>query len=348
MAKVTSFQNADLEDLGPGKYFKASKDELAYSDFFWDRGVVISATVIIALSILDFSSAITRESVNCLTPNNFTRDQAAFVNSFCSEYTPSTDYFPIFLAGEGLVLGGLHFLWLILMFGRIQSFASVIDTLDRHKDREVGDYADRNYIKMTQLKNSFKSRYVYICYLIKLLGQIFLTYFSMVICAAEFNDFKPVFDCPRNLPDPDIDPDLWLLNATVPCVLEVLRSHFVAWSVNYVLVKTIFALSCFGLVKCLWTHSRELSYEESGEFCFKYGLPQEHSYFPKMIPFRWFSLNYRITNDFDFLLVRLYKRDIGQGGVLRELLVSQYVKDKINEVQEALTLLEATGDYMTN
>ena len=338
MDKITSFEKADLEDLGPGKYFKTSKDELGYSDFFWDRGVVISATVVIALSILDFSSAITGDSVRCLTPINFTRDQVAFVNSFCSEYTPPTDYFPIFLAGEGFVLGGLHFLWWILMFGKISSFASVVDSLDRHKYRKIGDFTDKNYIKMRLLKRSFKGRFIYLSYLFKLLCQIILTYFTMVICAVEFTDFNSDFDCPKDLSV--VDRNVWLLNTTVPCVLEVLRSHRVAWIVNYVLVKAIFALSLFGLVKCLWTHARELSYQESGKFCFQYGLPLEHCYFPTKRPYRWFWLDYRITSDLDFLLVRLYSQDVGRAMVLRELLVSQYVKDSISEIQEALTLLK--------
>jgi hypothetical protein len=317
-------------------------------DFFWDQLIKLLTSGMLLIAALDIITSLTTEPVKCQAPNHFTRDQSAFVNSYCSEKTPKVDYFLFYIVGQAIVLVGPHVLWRSWFSGKLAHFMSVSLSLDRHRSNDTGEYVQDNFVKLKVLETSFgKSKVMHRAYFAKVLLQ-FLCIFVACVCSwAPFYEpqrklfrlFHPVFDCQYTGPPTDY-PNLENYIFNVKCVVPALRSHYAVWIINFILLGGTIICLCFAIV--WWTIPHKLlNWRDATMFSLQSGIGHDHYHNSTMCPF-----TFRIRTDLDFLLLRLYDQDEGYGNVLHELLIISKKADIMHKAKETLSLIrgnEATG-----
>lgn len=109
--KIQSNQNSEAESESKSE---ATRPRIEQKDFFWDQLVFYIGSAILALTALDISVEFLRGSrgVICFPENgSFTRDQVAFINSYCAQSLPLAEYFPIFIIVQGILLLAPQYLW---------------------------------------------------------------------------------------------------------------------------------------------------------------------------------------------------------------------------------------------
>ena len=366
-SKVGNPDEGEESDFGPGEEERAKNaksadvglpaaasllslresDEASQSkDFFWDQAVKLLASGMLVLTLLEVLSSIRGEAVQCLTPDNYTRDQGAFINAYCTRSTHRTDYFLFLLVAQALLVYGPHFLWSSVYFGKLRYFSALAFSLDRHRDSKTGEFRSRNFVTVRALMETFGSTsIIYVTYVVKLVIQLLVAVVFIVICATLFNEYDPAFDCP----DDDslhLINDSWPLDEQIVCVLSSLNVLFPVWWANFVLlIGTVVASMC-GLVWCGLNHQTKLNWSYVARFALQSGI-QPLEYRPKSWKKRWFSKyfkRYRIRSNLDFLFLRLYRDDVGRAQVLREVLIAQLIKEQEQRLQERLSFLRRVGD----
>ena len=322
-------------------------DEASLSkDFFWDQAVKLFASGMLVLTLLEVLSSIRGEAVQCLTPENYTRDQEAFINAYCAQSTHRTDFFLFLLVAQAILVYGPHFLWSSVYFGKLRYFSALVHSLDRPRDSNTGEFCSKNFVTVQALMETFGSTHIiYFMYVAKLVAQLLVASAYIVIYATLFNEYDPAFDCPA-------DDSLHLINGTWPldeqtvCVLSSLNVLFPVWWANFVLLTGTVVASLCGLVWCGLNHQTKLNWRQVARFALQSGI-QPSYYHPKSLKKRWFSKyfsRYRIRNNLDFLFLRLYRDDAGRAQVLREVLIFQLIREQEQRLQERLSFLRRVGN----
>ena len=319
-----------------------------FHDFFWDEIIKYATSAMVALTLLDILTTFLGDTVHCMTPSSFTRDQGAFVNNYCSQYTPPTDYFPFYLVVQVTVIFGLHFLWYSWFSGKFRYFLALATSLDRHREAKTGDYSLNNFVKSRALVDAYKdSAIIYGTYLLKLLAQFVFSGFSIYFNFDHriFGRYDAPFDCP---PDEEGFPSTWpIADTQVDCVLSSLVVLEAFRYLNVILLVIIFASVLCGFVWCLWSHYTKLNWELVARFSFDSGLPPS-CYVPKRRILRYnfkkkYFREYRIKDDFDFLFLKLFREDAGHAKVLREVLIDDILKNEEQRQLERLSLWRKLG-----
>ena len=323
-----------------------------FKDFFWDDIIKYATSAMVALTLLDILATFLGDTVHCMTPSNFTRDQGAFLNNYCSQYTPPTDYFPFYLVVQVTVIFGLHFLWYSWFSGKFRYFLALATSLDRHREAKTGDYSLNNFVKSRALVNTYEgSTLMYRTYLLKLLAQFVFSAFSIYFNFDHriFGRYDVPFECP---PDEEGIPSTWpIADTRVDCVLSSLVVLEAFRYLNVILLVCIFVSVLCGFVWCLWSHCTKLNWVLVARFSFDSGLPPS-TYVPKRRISRYnfkksYFREYRIKNDFDFLFLKLFREDAGHAKVLREVLIDDILKNEEQRQLERLSLWRKLGKQST-
>ena len=345
-------------------------------DFFWDQFVKYISSAILAQVLLTFSLSFFRnERVSCFHPPDtfsflfqdtvdgeavyqFARDQAAFINKYCEDSTPVTEYFPLFILVHGLLLAAPHYIWSAIHKGDFDSFFSIAEKIERLRRSETGKYSKDNFDRVAKLEKEYggSNNKIFWTYIGKLLVQLSVCIISIGFSAGYLTDFSFSFDCPSSLVENEIIPHGWPLNVTVPCVYASLRSLYIIRYVDFILTALAGALIMFGLIWCVSRHNEQLGYRQVALFVFQSFLSPESFDFPPIIRYRgeehlkllqkqfdinpiwkyfmWFvthkihSFNLSrlfdpgIRNDLDFLLLLLFRADASHGKVFKNIQVS--------------------------
>ena len=319
-------------------------DNSTSRDFFWDHLITVITTGMLLTAALDIITSLTSDPVKCQTPAHFTRDQSAFVNSYCSEKTPKVDYLLFYIVGQAVVLVGPHLLWKSWLSGKLSYFTRLTLSLERHREGKTGEYVLDNFVKVYRLKMSFgKSKIIHMMYFAKVLLQICFWLGACICCWVPFYEpdrkeiFHVVFNCEYTGPQTEY---LSLENYmfTTTCVVPALRSHYAVWITNLILLFGVLCCLCIAVGWWIGPH-KILNWKEASIFSLQSGI--HHDNYD-----HWFSYSFRIKTDLDFLLLRVYGQDEGHGNVLRELLIMSTVKDHVHEAKETLNLMkgnEGTG-----
>jgi hypothetical protein len=319
-------------------------DNSTSRDFFWDHLITVITTGMLLTAALDIITSLTSDPVKCQTPDHFTRDQSAFVNSYCSEKTPKVDYLLFYIVGQAVVLVGPHFLWKSWFSGKLSYFTRLTLSLERHRESKTGEYVLDNFVKVYRLKTSFgKSKMIHMMYFAKVLLQICFWLGACICCWVPFYEpdrkeiFHVVFNCEYTGPQTEY---LSLENYmfTTTCVVPALRSHYAVWITNLILLFGVLCCLCIAVGWWIGPH-KILNWKEASIFSLQSGI--HHNNYD-----HWFSYSFRIKTDLDFLLLRVYGQDEGHGNVLRELLIMSTVKDHVHKAKETLNLMkgnEGTG-----
>ncbi len=329
--------------------------------------MVIVSQALITFTIPFFSN----ENVYCFHPTEsssivssvseedkkiqFQSHQADYVNKYCENSTPFTQYFPQFIVIHGLLLSIPYFIWRGTFQGDFDSFFSVVSKIERLYKKGTGEYNQENFDRVTKLTKEYGGRKVTIfrAYIVMLLIELSICLSSIIFSAVLMRNFSFTFDCPNSYVE-GILLEGWPLNQTVPCVyVSLLTLHFVRY-LDFFLTSLAGALILYGLVWCAIRHTEVLGYKQVANFMFQSCLNSESYNAPPILSFEegrharllltrfcinpifkdFMGLltlkisfhpsrlfNPRIRNDLDFLLLLLYSVDASHGTVFKSIQV---------------------------
>ena len=288
---------------------------------------------------------------------DFSRSQSDYLNSYCSESIPSSEFFPIYILVQGLLLVAPHFIWGAVFKGDFDSFFAVTEKLDRLRDRNTGMYDATNFDRVEKLELEFgsKRKRIFICYILKLSLQLAVCIGTLIFSETFFDDFSFTFQCPVGVKNNTGFPENWPLNTTVPCVFATLRVLNLVRYGDYILTAMAMLLIGVGLVWCGIRHTNELGHKDIADFVFQSCLTNKSHVFPRFYSVRWkkghtdacwlcsFPLTLcfpcckgcvmcsfrlmlftpRIQNDLDFLQMTLFRADSSHGRVFKEIQIDK-------------------------
>ena len=337
------------------------EDEKRPREFFWDSVVLYVVSAIIGLTAIDVVTEFIRGSaVECFLPNPNETDITQvqnYINNFCSGSLPATEYFPAFIVVHGILILAPHYLWLNHFGGNLDFFFQLAFSLERQRDVKTGDYPENNFRIAQQLHSAFTAfqrNFMFRAYCGKLLLQLLLSLASFVLAIFYFTDFDETFPCPQNSKD-TTNRNWPLPNEQVLCVFTALR--LLAWIRIADIV--LLALALVGLFWALiWaysTHPTELGYKYVAAFSFQSGLVSRYYvsrlpvprcckafcvYFHKFFTtLPWFTPSgFRISNDLDFMIMKLFRTDGGLGYVLKQVQILIEIKDLNDDERQRLAL----------
>ena len=328
-----------LDENNEGEEDNALKDQSALKDVFWDRIVVFLTTAIIALTALDILTELLRggSQVVCFISDslNVTDGQEAYINNFCAQSVPDTQYLPIFILTHGILIGAWHFIWRSSCASHFNYFLSLASQLIRLSDDPKGFYPQQNRNIISKLVSEFrtyKRSRILRWYQLKLLAQILTTVASLLLSFLVFTDFEVNFNCPR---DPDVDSSWPLPEVQVQCIFTSLRLFSLLQVIDVLLLSFIVLALLGAFLWSIWRHPTELGPENVAQFSFTSSVsPSYHVSRPmlhnaKSFCHRFFSRHIfnevnqrflvpRLTTDLDFLLMMLYRTDSGLGHAFKE------------------------------
>ena len=309
-------------------------------EFFWDSIVLFVVYSIIGLTAVDVISEYLRgSSVECLVD----RETQPYMNSFCSSSVSASEYFPIFMVVHAILIGAPHYLWLNHYGGSFEFFFQLASDMKLLRDENTGEYEKRNHQTVEKLEAAFGTynrKRIYVWYIVKLVYQCVFTVIGFVVAIFFFTDFDENFPCPRSLNETYDNPQWPLPNQQVNCVFKSLRLIEVIRVADLILLILAFVGLISSFIWCATTHSTELGSKEAAQFSFQSGLAPKY-YVPKvhkeMCHFKNRKLNHCcfccfklvgawIKNDFEFMVMKLFRTDGGLGHVLKEVQIDREIK----------------------
>ena len=315
------------------------KTNITFNGFFWDSFFNYIVTAILGLTVLDFiSEFFSSGTVFCFHPPStayvvpsvlglkeklgveiFSSDQAAFVNQYCSGSAPRSQYFPLYVLGQGLAMGIIHFIWKLVIEGDLNGFFSVAQKICV----PIGNYPSDTINRAEHLMKIYEKKYlVLVLYILKLCLQLISSIASIAISAAVFTRFTFSFDCPERLNEA-MD---WPLNISVPCVYTNSLSFRILSIMDYILTSLAALLNIYGLIWISMCHPKKLGYKKIADFAVSTLLKPVLSFhnFPSITQhpnYMWNST--RIRNDLDFLSMALFSADTVCGQIFKDIEVGR-------------------------
>lgn len=325
----------EKEDGDKSSDSEGYKSDITPKEFFWDKFIIYVATIVALLTALDVTLQFFRGGgLVCRVPASSegnetiepTRDEVAYVNTFCQQSLSLAEYYPLFVLIQGLVLAAPQYLWAALFHGQFDFFFGLARQLDRLRSSETGEYRSQNFDIVNKLEKHFPQKWKWISifsfYVAKLFLQLLVVILSIIINAAVFQEhyFAFSFQCPENF-DPSSPPDGWWLPFSVSCVFSSFRLHARLQIANYLLLSLALCAILYGLFWCAKRHVNALGYRETALFAFTSCLRPEEYVHANL----WKRpLKPGIRSDMDFLLMRLFRADSGHGNVFKDIQVMQY------------------------
>ena len=324
--------------------FAAAKDHFSkgpsvqFQSPLWDKAIVFVSFLILTL----FGIAVGEDlasgggDVTCLIPNELTKGQTKFVNSFCSGESEVTllRAMTLFFLGEFLLLTVPHLVWLRLADPHLETFFTMSSQLARVKNNrsKLYDLQSRSFV--SQLKSRYsESKLVLRSYYGKLGCQlifavVFLVATLGVYLANDFHLLESYFDCTlvrevyaRSWFEQFVlfcqDPNTTASSnqnlcqndtvISVPCVVSLSALFFPLWITSLACLGFVGVCAVFGIC---WSACRSfpdaLGYEGKAAFFYSVSFDLD-SYKPNP---KW-QKSLKIKNDFHFFLVLLSYLDSG-------------------------------------
>ena len=320
-------------------------------DFFWDEWLSYIASAIVALAIVDLSVEFltgSRLGATCFTPfgnESFNRDQSAFVNDFCSRYLPDTQFYPLFMLIQGIVIYVPHYVWVSWFSGYFQFFFALAGTLDRHRLRDTGEYSASNVTVVKRLELEFCGRWsLSLSYSIKLAAQAVVALGMISITFIVFYDFRDDITCPPNDTNPPADPSP--LFGRAYCVYSRFRYLRLLQVVNVIFLVIAFVIAVSGeMLTFFRSYSDVLGYVSVASFMYDSALNVSHFVLKYMdIACRCPKRScVHVRSDLDFLLVKLFETDTGFGKLFKDVQVSIETSKKLEAAYQYLYVNYSMG-----
>ena len=343
-----------------------SGTDIVPKDFYWDQIMFYLVSAILGLSFLDISVEFFRGSVvQCFTPSDLTRDQISYLNNYCYGSLPDSQYYLIFILISALLMIAPHYLWNSYFAAQFEYFFDLVKKLARLRDINTGEYAPLNFELVGKLETQFSkfNTWIFRLYCLKLIGQLII---SIAVFFANLfyfhgDDFNEIFNCPDNL-KLLFNSSQWPLDSQVTCVYNSLNLLWFLRLAAFLLLVTSIVMLLIGITWCFVRHSSELGASTVAKFCYSCCLSPPEFVFSSNRSIMKGALNCsrdfsnipsfkelffpRISNDLDFLLMRLYFADSGHGRVFRDIQINREMRLKKEQDHELLHLLNrAHVDY---
>ena len=352
---VYSDRMADSGGTDPKKLEGRGEDASSHRDFFWDSITLYVVGIIIALAAIDAVTEFLRgSSVSCLLPSG-QEEFENYVNSICASSLPITEYFPVFIVIQGILIAIPHYLWLNHYGGNFEFFFQQAKAMDRIRDAGSGEYSENNYIVVQQLTvafSTFKKNWMFILYVVKLFVQCITSIAAFFVAVFYFHDFEEVFICPQVIErNPINNFTMWPLDTQVQCVFSSLRLFGAIRLANLILLALLILCFLWSFVWCFKTHSAELGSEQVAYFSFETGMSPQH-HIPLGVHYRpilhlvkrlfssmpWLGPGPHIRTNLDFLVLKLFRTDSGLGFIFREMQVLQKIRHLNDDDQRRTNL----------
>lgn len=351
---------------------KKEDEKIQPKDFFWDQLITYFSGAILAVSLANVSiEFLFGRGVSCFPPSLFvgdndgsggfdtvlevTRVQADYINDYCTESLPRTEYFPFYMILHATLLVAPQYLWSVLFKADLDSFFASVEKLDRSRDPKTGEFDPKNVHRVNKLEIEYGGTRstMFIGYISKLILQLLVSLSAIAFSRVFFTNFSPVFECPTTFDSPnrDLSPageTNWPFNTTVSCVYTVLRLLGITQYFDHLLsllsIFTVFG----GLIWCFTRHTKELGAKDVAKFVYSSCLTPDtfsyHKWYNWFTPIKCCScccyccycticypnvtrLKYlfhpRIKSDIDFLLMWLFRADCSLGRVFRKIQVEK-------------------------
>ena len=261
-----------------------SKGPIQPKEFFWDQFLIYISTITALLTVLDVTLQFFRGGgLICRLPSTVmigdnvtaevTRDEAAYVNTFCQQSLSIAEYYPLFVLIQGLVLAAPQYLWSSLFVGQFDFFFGLVKQLDRLRSSDTGEYQTKNFEIVNKLEKQFPRKWkwvgIFSFYIAKLFLQLLVVLTAIVINLTIFQSehFDFSFYCPKHL-NATSPPNGWWLPFQVTCVFSSFRLHLQLQRVNYFLLSLAFVAISYGLFWCAKRHVNALGFQEAALFAF--------------------------------------------------------------------------------
>ena len=334
------------------KETKKSETYNELKDFSWDKFLLYIGSAIGILTFLDLSLEVFTSSygLKCFLPTLFeatriTRDQNAYVDTFCHNSLTWNEYYSIFLLLQGIIITVPHFMWKVVYTGRFNFFVGLVKQLDRLRDGSTGDYRPINFAIIKKLEKEFKelrSLSIFTKYILKLIIQLIIIAGSLSVNIVVFkiSDFTVVFECPSDFNDSNVTIAGWPYSFSVECTYPPFRILSKIQVMDYILL--IFALMTvlYGLAMWFKRHRNALGHQDVADFTFNSFLSPEDHVFKR---FQLFSPH--IKDDLDFLLLKLFCTDTGHGRVFKDVQVCKKLDYLFREKKEDLHPASSGKEY---
>jgi len=292
--------------------------------FFWDSILFYLATAILGLSVSNVVVDFLRpepNAVSCFTPFNYTRGQTDYVNNYCNEFLPSSENFSLALVSHGVLLLIPQYLWKAYFSARIDFFFSHAAKLETLRERNTGEYPNRNFNVVDYMHREFQERRdILVGYVVKLLSQWFIILCSLAISSVLFTKFNIAFDC-FYFEVTGLD------HLMTRCSYSKLRFVSILRWIDYGLLGLSFLAILYGLWWCLLRSHPELGHQDISLFCYDSCINSKH-YKGK----KW----YRLKNDLHFLLVSLFATNAGLGRVFKSVQIANDIAHELSAHLESL------------
>ena len=259
---------------------KSGSDQVSIKpkDFFWDQAIKYLSSIMALLTVLDFTLQFFRGGGPiCMIPSTIegqenvtlevTRDQVAYINTYCQQSLSRAEYYPFFILIQGVILAVPHFSWEALFMGKFDFFFCVVPQLDRLRRRETGQYRERNFEIVKKLGKQFHKKSIFIFYIAKLIFQFTIVTVSMIVSEVVFqNDyFSFAYQCSVSIDPP---PQGWVFPFYVSCLYSSFRLYEKLKYINLsLLIIALFKIG-YGLFWCLARHVEALGSENVARFAF--------------------------------------------------------------------------------
>lgn len=345
-AAAQSAGGPNLQELDETGSQEAENEGFFVKEFFWDKIIVLLTTSIIGLTALDILTELLRggSGVVCFIPEdlNLSDDQSAYVNGFCSRSVPDAQYLPIFVLVQGILIAAWHYIWKSSFSAHFDYFFSLTSHLVRFRDELSGEYPLKNLRIINRLETEFctyRKSGILRWYQVKLVLQLLTAIASILLSFLLFNDFNVDFTCRWRDPT-----NVTVTN--VPCLFASLRLFYLVRIFDTILLVLIIIVAVLAFLWTLLRHTAELGYKRVARFSFCGGISPEH-YVPKsLLSVRGITRLFvpRMKNDFDFLLMALYKTDSGLAHIFKEGQVERERNDLFQAENRYLTTYSFVDD----
>jgi len=325
-SQVSKVMNSETKSEGSTSESPAASVDktLEQKLFFWDSILFYLATAILGLSVSNVVVDFLRpepNAVSCFTPFNYTRGQTDHVNNYCNEFLPSSENFSLALVTHGVLLLIPQYLWKAYFSARIDFFFSHAAKLETLRERNTGEYPNRNFNVVDYMHREFQERRdILVGYVVKLLSQFFIIVCSLAISSVLFTKFSIAFDC-------------FYFEVTgsdrlmTRCSYSKLRFVSILRWIDYGLLGLSILAVSYGLWWCLLRSHPELGHQDTSQFCYDSCINSKH-YKAKS----W----YRLKNDLHFLLVSLFATNAGLGRVFKSVQIADDISHELSAHLESL------------
>ena len=180
--------NEEPSEKNPSRSNVPGDTPITPKDFYWDQILFYLVSGILGLSFLDISVEFFRGSIiQCyVADKTATREQVAYLNNYCYDSLPNSQYYLIFVLISAVVIIAPHYLWTSYFGAHFNFFFDLAKKFHRLRDTNTGRYDPYNFEIYKKLEQKFFSTnpWIFRWYKLKLVGQLL---FCIIVQA--FNAF---------------------------------------------------------------------------------------------------------------------------------------------------------------